>query len=158
MERVVQTSMRRARWWLAGPSAGQTGRPTGWQARWPTGVGFSSSAAGEERDIGVRRMHQGEWRRKGERWTEHGASDSLCCCLGILNKHIHTLSVSPPLSSLLARLLKSRHIVEGEHNQTLLVHLVLFLQYSWLSFLRKSKSSLLERTLWQGQPSQRSVV
>lgn len=51
----------------------------------------------ENRDTYVRGKHSrvseedrestSEWNRK--RWTDWGASDLLCCCLGILNKHIH---------------------------------------------------------------------
>lgn len=95
MERL---SMRRSRRWLAGPSAGQTGWPTGWRARWPAAVGFSSSAAGMERGTGWGECYRvGDDERGRERWTEHCASDLLCSCLGILNKHIHILAVSPTL-------------------------------------------------------------
>lgn len=54
----------------------------------------------EEEGDGERAQMGGEREEeRGERWIECGASDLLCCCLGILNKHIYTPTVSPTFCS-----------------------------------------------------------
>lgn len=100
MERVVQAgheknqmmigrALCRAYW--------QAGQLTGSLANW-CGVFLICSWKGE-RHKGEENVPARVKTRGGARCTELGASDSLCCCLGILNKHTHTLTASPTFFS-----------------------------------------------------------
>lgn len=152
MEKLVQNSMRRTRWWLAGPSAEQTGRRTGSLANW-FGVFLVRSWKGER--------HRGEWVKK----RESGQSMVPAICSGVaLGSWTH------PYTRCGSHFLQFLPGWPSQGTQwrvkttklcwcTFLLHYIKYLQYTVAySAVKRNQSQQLWKQPRQGQPSHCSVV